>query len=263
MSIEDDILIENYLRGLLTKDEELKFFDKLKTDESFYKMFVVEKQLFETLNDDRWSFSEGHTDEIKAYEEILESKEIQSLKKTLVKTNSEFKEKGAKKRDKRLFYYLAAASILLFVAFSFFLNESPTNQELYNDYVALNDLPSFVSRSETSNKLAKGQELFESQNYKESLSIFKSAANTEEVSGNVLIYKGLSEIELGLYDNAQATFDSLINSDLFDAQIGYWYKALLFLKQDRVEDAKQILNKIVSDNLYKNKEASKLLKDLR
>lgn len=259
--MEDDILIDNYFKGLLSEDEERSFLERLSTDASFNEKFKLEEQMIDALSEDGWDFAKAPSEEVEAYSDLLKKEELQRLKKTLSEVNSEF---NAKKNisNRRLFYYLAAACIVVFLGLQLFFNQNISNQKLYNDYIALNDLPSFVSRSDESNQLAKAQEFFENKKYKEALLIFKSVVSSKDVSGNILIYKGIAETELGQYNDAQETFNSLINSDLFDAPKGYWYKALLYLKQDRVEESKVILSKIVSEELYKNNEAQKLLKQL-
>lgn len=77
-----------------------------------------------------------------------------------------------------------------------------------------------------------------------------------------MIYKGLSEIELSKYLEAEKTFDSLINSDLIDAEKGYWFKSLLYLKNNKILKCKTLLNKIITESLFNKEKAELLLVDL-
>lgn len=260
--MEDDILIDNYFKGLLSEDEEKSFMERLSNDASFDEKFRLEEQLINALNEDSWSFVKVTNEEVEAYSDLFKNEELQRLKKTLSETNSKLKAKK-KGSTERLFYYLAAACIVVFLMLKLFFNQNVSNQELYNDYIALNDLPSFVSRSDESSQLVKAQEFFVNKKYAEALLIFESLDDSDDFISKVLIYKGISETELGQYNDAQETFDSLINSNLFDAQTGYWYKALLFLKQDRVEEVKSILNKIIEEDLFKNEEAKELINKIK
>lgn len=262
MTMEDDILIDNYLKGLLSKDEEQSFLERLESDTEFNEKFSLEKQLFDALDENGWSFIENKTPETKVYKKVLEDDDLQNLKKTLTKVNSEFNSEPAKGNYRKLFYYIAAASIIVFLGFQFFFNQNSSNQELYNDYVALDDLPSFVSRGDDTGNLEKAQSLFENKKYEEALSIFQSQSNAIDNRCNILIYKGVSQAELGKYDDAEQTFDALINSNLLDSEKGYWYKSLLYLKQDRVEESKKILSKIISENLSNKSKAEELLQKL-
>ncbi|WP_179020840.1 CDC27 family protein [Winogradskyella forsetii] len=260
--MEDDILIDNYLKGLLSKNERESFLVRLESDDVFKEQFQLEEGLFNALDDNSWSFIEDKNPEIEDYKKLLQQEDLKDLKKTLAKTNSEFNSKN-RKPTKRLFYYLAAASIVVLLAFQFFFNKTVSNQELYNDYIALYDLPSFVSRSDSSNQLVKAQNLFENKKYEEALVIFQSLERQSENLGILYVYEGIAQSELGKYYEAENTFNSLINSNLLDAEKGHWYKALLFIKSDKIEDAKKILNDIVSKDLYKNVEAKALLENIK
>ena len=259
--MEDDILIDNYLKGLLSKDEEKSFLERLESDTEFKEKLQLEEQLFNSLSNDSWSYSNEENPEVKEYVELLREDDLQDLKKTLAKTNNEFNS-NKQKSTKRLFYYLAAASIVVFLGLQIFFNQNRSNQELYNEYVSLNDLPSFVSRGDSTDELAKAQSFFEDKKYQEALSIFQSQLNTSDTKANLYIYKGLAEAQLEKYTDAEKTFNVLINSDLIDAQKGCWYKALLLLKTNRVEEAKKLLDNVISKSLYNHKKAKQLLSDL-
>ncbi|WP_298760350.1 hypothetical protein [uncultured Psychroserpens sp.] len=264
MTEEDHILIENYLRGLLSENENKTFLERLESDEEFKECFEFEQQAFSVLNDDEWSFVSQRSSEVKAYKSLLEESDMQDLKKTLNKVKSNYK--GASRdSNKTFFYYLAAASILVFLGFQFFLNQSPTNQDLYAKYVNINDLPSFATRGGgdvIAQKLVKAQQLFENENYQESLELFESILKFETANISLYLYTGIAQTELKLYDKASTTFDDLINNNSIDGSIGHWYKALLFLKQDKIDEAKIILKHIVRELLYNHTKAKDLLNEL-
>ena len=262
MTTEDDILIDNYLKGLLSKDAQQAFIERLESDKKFKTHFELEKQLFDALDDENWSFVDHKAADINDYKSILEEDSFKKLRATIADANSEF---NAKKTvgNRRLFFYLAAATIVIFLGFQFFLNQSISNQDLYKDYIALNDLPSFISRGNANADLVKAQHLFENKEYEEALSIFQSQLDQSENKGNVYIYKGISQIELKRFSEAEETFNALINSNLLDAEKGYWYKALLFIKSDRIEEAKASLIKINSQAFYNKEKAKALLAKLK
>ena len=259
--MDDDVLIDNYFKGLLSEDEKAAFLKRLASDISFNEKFMLEKQLLKALDDEAWSFAKGTSHEVNSYKKLLEEDDLQRLKKTLANTNTEFNTKETS-RNKRLYYYLAAASIVILLAFQFFSNQNISNQDLYYDYMNLNDLPSFTTRGDESNDLVKAQNLFENEKYQEALTIFQSIDGSPENKANLALYTGISQTELGEYDDAEQTFNSLINSGLLDAEKGNWYKALLFLKQNRLKDTKKVLSTIVSDDLFNSDSAKALLKAL-
>lgn len=259
--MEDDILIDNYLKGLLSEKEEQAFRERLSLDVSFKEQFDLEYKLFNAFNEDSWSYLDRKSSEVDEYKNLLEGDDMMALKKTLSETNEAINSKTSSNR-RNIFIYLVAASVVLFLGFQIFFNQDMSNQELYDSYVGLDDLPSFVSRSDVPNSLSKAQELFEAGNYKDAINLFESAQNGNNNLAQILIYKGLAYTELEELDEAQFTFDELINSNLLDAEKGYWYKALTYLKSDQVEEAKAILKKIVAENLYSKSKAEELLDTL-
>nr|WP_321247726.1 hypothetical protein [uncultured Psychroserpens sp.] len=262
MSFENDILIDNYLRGLLNEDEIVSFKLRLKSDLEFKKSFLLEQALWASQSDTDWSFANYTNDEVKTYKKLLENDDLQNLKKTLNRVNAEFKE-TPKKKTKLSFYYLAAASIAILICLSIFLNQDQNNQHLVNDYLDTSNLPSFVSRGETStDDLINAQQFFENEEYQKSLDIFIPVIETDKANGPVYLYTGIAQMKLEQYVNAETTFNKLINSNLLDAQKGYWYKALLYLIQDKVEDSKAVLETIVSNKYHNHLKAKALLETL-
>ncbi|WP_299115437.1 hypothetical protein [uncultured Winogradskyella sp.] len=262
--MKDDILIDKYLKGLLSKDEEESFLERLNSDVLFKENFELEKELFNVLNEEEWSYAKNLSEEVHDYKRLLDESDIQDLKRTLDKVNSSQKT-VSKRANIKLLYYLAAASIVVFMVFQFFFNQKISNQELYKEYASLSDLPSFTTRNITDStgaKLVRAEKLFDSKNYKEALAIFKPIIETDQSDIFIFLYAGISQTELEKYAEAETTFNILIDSELSNANVGYWYKALLFLKQDRVGDASKILKKIVSKNLFNKDKAEELLEAL-
>lgn len=262
MSLDDDILIDNYLRDLLDDKQKVDFEERLQTDSEFLKNFELEQALWQSQNDNEWSFTVKKTEEYKDYKSLLEGEDLQNLKENLKQINSDFKFQSNKKSRSRFYYIVAAASIVILIALNLFLKQDVSNQELVENYLNTNDLPSFVNRGDSTENLIKAQQLFENENYQQALDLFVASIDTANDNPSVYLYTGVSQMKLKDYISAESTFDKLIQSDLLDAEKGYWYKALLYLEQDRVADAKAILNGIISKRLYNYKKAEVLLSEL-
>ncbi|MEL6253978.1 MAG: hypothetical protein AAFR87_18360 [Bacteroidota bacterium] len=258
--MEDDILIEKYLKGLLSESEIEDFEKRLKVDAAFKQSVELEGQLSKMLSEDEWYYVKEEEADIDDYKSILASDEIQELEKTLVKVNKSYERKKSR-AIKSIYYYIAAASVVLFLVVQLFFSKRDSHDTLYAKYSAIEDLPSFVSRSDEESQLSKAQILFENKEYEKALQLFEEGkgANNE---GLILIYKGLAQIELEAYEAAEKSFDTLINSDLLDAEKGYWYKALLFIKRNKIRESRPVLEKIVSESLYNHPKAAELLRDL-
>ena len=100
MTTEDNILIENYLKGLLSDKEKQLFEERLQTDEKFYNEYILEKQLRSTLNEKDWGFADREDeDDVALYNEALKHERYKRLEQTLsdINTNTSTKSKQKKK----------------------------------------------------------------------------------------------------------------------------------------------------------------------
>lgn len=77
-------------------------------------------------------------------------------------------------------------------------------------------------------------------------------------------YVGLAQTELGLYEESEKTFNDLIVHNSQDTPIAYWYKALICLKSERIDEALEQLTMITQNpdnDYYEN--ALKLTENIR
>ncbi len=109
MSLEEDILIENYLKDILSESEKKDFIERMSIDLDFNEKVVFEKQLFETLNEKDWSFFENNSSkEVKNLEDVFKS---DAIKKTKEAISIAHKEYVSKEKPNNRFIYFVAASI--------------------------------------------------------------------------------------------------------------------------------------------------------
>ncbi|WP_298896757.1 tetratricopeptide repeat protein [uncultured Psychroserpens sp.] len=254
--------IEDYLKGKLSK-EELQVFEKeLETNSELQEYLDIAKQMEVVYDDVNWLFAQNKdSEDLKTMEDYLNSEEGQQTKFFFEKMKAS---NSPVRRLKKSYTYIAiAASLLLLLAIPFVLSSNLSHDELYTNYSDYSNLPSFVTRNNTTeDRLTEAEKLFKNKEYKEALVIFQSQIDTASNKGIVYMYQGLSQIELKQYEQAKQTFDALINSDLVDAPKGHWYKALLYLKQDNIKEAKLILNTIVTNFYYNHTKAKDLLNEL-
>lgn len=263
--MEEDIkIIEDFLRGDLSSQDKQNVFRRLEKDKAFRAKYELEKQLFDAFNEDHWSQAKPNTPQVDTYREILQDKDIQDLKKTLHQFQQS--EQPKPKKDFKLnktILYVAASVILLLVLFQVFLNQSPSNSELYYQHANLDDLPSFVTRSDSNeDKLIRAEQLFEEKEYKQSISLLEEALVDNKNDSRIYLYLGAALLEMNEFEKAEEVYDQLINSNLLDAQKGYWYKALVYLKMDDLTRANEQLKDIVKNDYYNKIKAEELIEQL-
>lgn len=264
MSLEDDILIERFLKGELSKEEIDNFYKKIEENKRFKVSYLLEKKLFENLNEKKWSFvANESTDEIKDYDELFKDEVSQNLKIELEKGALKYK---AKRRKNTFKWILSIASIILLaLTINFFFTKKTIHvDEIYSEYVYAKKMPSFRSRGEikVNEKLIQAERLFIDKEYKKAIHLFKNGLEKDQNNGIIYIYMGLSYIELQDFDNAENILNKLLESNSIDAEKALWYKSLLYVKTNEIEKSKVLLNKIIKKSSYKKREAKELLSKL-
>ncbi len=259
--------IDAYLRDELSIEDRSLFEKALLSNPELEREFYIHQELFTQFDESSWineSFTPD-TNQVKEVETYFRGEEAQKFKETVdrAKENYQRKEGAFRFNKKIIFPILAAASITLLVLL-YTMSSGISSQDLYAQYSNWNDLPSLTSRSDES-QLAEGQLLFEQGAYLKANTIFKSVINSgKKTTSSVLIYAGVSALELGNYQDAISYFDSLIASDVIDHSKGYWYKALLYLKQDKKKEAISVLEIILkNENNYNYQKAEELLDMLK
>lgn len=259
--------IDAYFRGEFSEQQKISFKKLLNEDSELLQEFLIHKGLYAQFNkEDRIEcFFSTNNKELKDIERYYQSDEVHNLKNTINWARVTYRQTEKQKSPNRnlMISLAAAASIVLFIVF-YSLNSQNTTQELYAKHSNWENLPSLTSRGED-NDLSMGQLFFEEHKYEQSYDIFKTFKKTKkEVYPSVLIYLGISSLELNKHDEAIFYFDQLINSETIDQSKGYWYKTLIYLKLGRKDDAIQVLEVLITnENNYNHQEASKLLKKLR
>lgn len=262
MSLEEDILIEKFINGTLVQQELAAFLKRMDDDADFKKKVLLEEELSASLNIQDWNFINDGSLEAKEYQEIYRSDDIKQLKNVIQNVNSNYQEAN-KKISNKWILYASAAVIALFISIAvFYPNQDP--QDLYTQYIAETNLPSFISREDSNeNMLIRAQQLFENKEYEKALIIFNDELKiTNSADGALYLYIGISQMELEAYAEAEKTFNTLISSNLIDAEKGKWFKSLLFLKMGQIEQSKSQLNEIIQNSTYNYQKAKKLLKKL-
>lgn len=263
MSLEEDILIEQYLKNQLSETEKKDFLERMSSDASFKEKVVFEKELFETLDENDWSFSEDiDVKEIEELETIFKSDAIKKIKESISLAQEEYK--GPKKNTVKLIYLVAASVALVFTAYSLFFTVKTTPNELYAVYIHQNEIYSTISRGDGDlvENLIEAETYFKEKKYGKALPIFIKELPNNKNTASIYLYTAICQIELNKFTEAETTLNALISSDLIDAQKGYWYKSLLFIKSKQIEKAKKQLEFIIENNYFKHKKAKELLTKL-
>ena len=253
--------IDSYLRNELSEEERLLFEESLRNDPNLREEYLIHRELCAQVDDSCWISDayEPNEKEVKELEEYFRSDEAERFKSLVEKSKNDYNTQSRKDyKIKWIVPIIAAASVSIIILLQLDLF-SKSSEKLYSEYAQWNDLPSLPSRS-AGNVLSRGQFLFEQKQYDESFDLFaKYEEENKEISSPILLYLGISALELDKYQQALDSFDKLIKSESIDRSMGYWYKALTYLKMGHKGKAKAALKEIISKPSNFNYEVAKEL----
>ena len=267
MSLTDDHIIEQYLKGELSVAEKEAFLARLDTEPALKEQLRLEKQMLAALDDNDWAPTENPDHpEVKAYVQAFGSAESKSVKESIEKASKAYHATSIapKAKSKRLWYYSAAAVVAFVITFMLLKPQPIDTAALHAEYLAKTELPDLTTRSadDEAAELLRAQGFLNNGEYEQAAAAFGKLLEEMPERGGFYINLSLAQTALGQYDKAIQSLDQLINSNLLDAQKGHWYKALVYLKADKASKAKKELKTIVDKGYYNRQLATELLGDL-
>ena len=228
-SLDNNIdLFDLYTNDGLSKEEKITFESRLKEDSEFSADFERYRNGI--------IFLESHG----VREELKQIIELEKTKRTWVYSS------------------VAAASIIVILYFSIFINNNPSSQEVFYEY--FEPYPNLVAtRSANASPLVTGLSAYGSGDYKKAIEEFRNQSNSR--NDTILFYFGLSYLAIDQPDSAISKFDLVFPHSTFKQQIN-WYTALALLNTGKVQEAISILKEIKSGD-FKFREATTILKSFQ
>ena len=258
-------IIESYLNDVMSKEERAAFEGKMQEDKALKEEVLMYKALQESFNENDWHNIDKEKEDLKKVKDKLQSDDFQNLSKTIRETEQTYlKSKESKSKFSNRYAYLAiAASIILFVSIIFPFMFNDTLGDYYNEYEDWGDIPSMTEKGAEDGLSIES--LYASEKYDEIISYYETNTEaTDALEPYSLMKVGFSYFHNDQYKKALETFDVLIQLDSLESSRGYWYKLLVYLKEENEMKAKETLDIIISDkNNHNYKEAVVLSKKLK
>ena len=247
---DDIILIEKYLEKKLTV-EELQEFERRKSEDSTFQKQVKEMHLL--IEGIKNAARESVLDDLKELEETLPEvivKKRMPLRRNLI----------------RIGWGLAAACVAGIIAVSVSVNpvNNHTYETLYNEYFT--PYPNVIEatkRSEDQTLTLKEEAFYEYDlgNYTTAIEKF-SVLNEKEKDATLLFYMGNAYMAIGKTEDAIHNFKLIRNSDHKFQNQAKWYLCLAYLKNNQIEEVKNILSELKRSNSAYREKADMLLKEI-
>lgn len=237
MNEELYIRFEHYLANEMTSEEKITFENQLKNDSSFNESFMLYKETTQFLEH---KFSKENAE----FNQNLKSIAAQHF--------------TAKKETKVIafkpWYYAVAATIVVVIGMWMMMQNDPSYSDFNQHETAV-----FVERSDSNENLKLAQEAFNKKDYKQAVVAFDKIEDLRKPE--LQFFYAISLIETNNYAKAELFLDQLRSGNSVYKDRATWYLALSYLKQDKREDCKLMLNEIPSGAEDYDK-AQELLNDL-
>ncbi len=254
--------IDNYLKKELSEKEFSNFENQINENKELEEFILIQKKLFELNNFQTENIVRNFDFNVdyNYYKQQLTKDENKKFYDKIKKIG--LKENYIINGNKRVYLkYYIAASIAVFFSIIFILTSSSSLENYYYDNVNWEELPSFVTKEEFLSDFTKGEILFKNKEFEKAIFVLSTIKPDNELYPYALMYIGASYDKLNKNDNALIVFDKLSKLPNFDGYSrGYWYKLLIYLKEDKRDKAIEIKNIILKNNYNFNYEKAKKIK---
>ncbi|MGC1472049.1 MAG: hypothetical protein WA775_05615 [Psychroserpens sp.] len=206
-----------------------------------------------------------HNAEFKAQVEIEQNtkKAIISIKKDDLKNRLQQLEQP---KNKTKFYRIAIAASLIITLGIFGLSQLNTpvsNDQLFAEHFEpyTNIIIPASRGDEIKDAKSEAFAYYDAKNYSLACQKFETLYNAT-TTPYYLFYQAICQLQLGKTENAIALFE--MRKSISDKLSSHntWYLALAYLKADKIENSKVLLQKISSDKSYNYKAAEDILNQL-
>ncbi len=243
--MEQDLeLIESYLQGTLTVEEQSAVEDRMRNDTAFASRVRLVDEMSKALNT-----------------------EVADFKKDLEIIEQELKSKKKNSRQNFNYRYLmaAAVSIVALVVASYLIwFQAPTPDRLFSDYFQVPPENITVRASSGSELLRAALQAYNQQDYQSAVSGFEQVLANEPENEGVLFYSGICYLALEQPQDARNRFHILQKFESGEyLTAAQWFLGLTYLKLNDIDKARDILSALHEKGAGKYAaDAGQLLKEL-
>ncbi|HEY4784878.1 MAG TPA: tetratricopeptide repeat protein [Bacteroidales bacterium] len=240
--------IIKYLDGEVIGEEKQQFEKQLNADNSLKQTLNLVQEVDKTISNDS----------LLTY--------VKKLKETQTTINAE-ENHHIKTRFLNHWKIIAAASIATLLIVSTVIHFLPAHK-LSNDNIFASFYQRYeadlITRSDTPTEvsdLIKAIQLYDRGNYKEAITKLESIIKLDATNTAARFFIGVSYIETKNFDKAIENLNYvIIQNDTVFIEHAEWYLALCYIKTNRMNQAKPLLNKIASSNNFYKVMASDILR---
>ena len=248
MNEKDLEWIDQYLEGKLSAEEEEKFHDRMKQDESFAEEVQLRKKMDRFL-----TYKTSGS---------IQMEDILKINKEQFNKNGKNDEEASKSHYLWILILIGLLVIVGIIYWSTQQNQNDTTPialfEQYNQHQTLD----IVSRGNNECDNSAIQISFNAANYIEALPMIERCLIVNEDDRLLQLAQGICYLELGQNNVAEQIFEDLSTSNSLVNNEGYWYLGLLQMRLERTKDAIDNF-RLIPPNSSRYRDAQDILKKLQ
>jgi tetratricopeptide (TPR) repeat protein len=241
--MENSDYIESYFNNELPAEEKIQFEQKIINDKDFAEAVAFYCSAKQIIKD------ELNTEKKERFKEIYQQK------------NTSYQSTGI---VRKIWTFSAAAAAILAIVFGWYFFAKPVStQQLADEYIEQHFQTLDVSMSSKPDSMEVGENLYNDGKLPEALRQFEKIIHADTASFEAIKYAGIVSLKLKNYDKALAYFSQIENDSVFFSNPAKIYKAITLMKRNNAgdkEQAKELLQQIIQNNLDEKETAEKWLK---
>lgn len=257
-------LIEDYTSGVLDEADHDNFIRREQGDKEFALKVQAYSEIIEGIH--YYGKQAKFAETIRGWErEIKEASKREIFKGA---SGTQFEENGsAIPINRNSIFWLrcaAAASVLIFILFLTY-RQDYKHEELADAYISRNLTTLSTTMGSASGNLVAGIEAFNREDFSRAETNFRSLSDNADLVPETTRYLGIIYLRTGQYEKAMEQFNKLISYTYLYANSGKFYLAITLMKRSKEgdeEEAKELLQEVVTQKLPGYKEASDWLRHL-
>lgn len=219
--------IDQYLSNRLSEGERSNFEAEIAANEDLRKEVALQKMLAAGI-------TAGGNRRLKARLQAMHDEATEEDEKSATKV--------VQMRPRR-WLAIAASVAIMAMAVWWIMAQPADNQALFADYYEPYTTNLTTRDMSSDDILAQIETLYNAGKYEEAIPVIETALSQNPANAKLSLAAGVAHLELNNLEKAAFYFKRAAANELLQ-EVADWYLALTYLKQDRVEETKQLLEKI-------------------
>lgn len=171
------------------------------------------------------------------------------------------KQSHVKKQNWKIYYAMAASLLLASSLLIYLFSQNPMEKDIFSKYFKPypNTIP-IIRGEESVDQLKLAMIEYEFENYTETVLILDKLLKNDPDNSTALFYSGISNLYLDKTTQAIKQLKRVVGSSESDFKIqAAWYLGLAYLKNRDAENAREVFNKIISEDHWYKQQSIEIL----